>query len=104
MGHAFLSTTLHVELHMYTCTPSPVHSLSGEVHLRATAFNQQLCGFVFSKSEAFKSPAGPSNPFGSFDYLCLYHPEEHTAVMELLAAVEKGGRVIVSHTPILLVM
>ena len=36
------------------------------------------------------NPADQLNPFGQYDYLLVYHPEEHTATMELLAAVEKG--------------
>lgn len=43
------------------------------------------------------SPADQSNPFGLYDYLLVYHPEEHTATMELLDTVEKGRVDLVVH-------
>lgn len=65
---------------------------TGDFLQRISSLNHQLCSFIISQSEVFKHPAGPTNPFGTFDYLRLYHPEEHTAVMELLEAVEKGKK------------
>lgn len=40
--------------------------------------------------ESMTNPADQSSPFGLYDYLLVYHPEEHTATMELLDAVQKG--------------
>lgn len=60
--------------------------------LRTDALNSQLCLAVVTRTPSLRSPASEENPFGSFDYLAVYHPEQRTAVMELLAAVEKGKR------------
>ena len=43
------------------------------------------------------APASDSAPFGCYDYLSIYHPEEHTAMTELLAAVEKGHMTITQY-------
>ena len=64
--------------------------LTGDFLQRTSSLNRQLCSAVLSQADTFKCPASESNPFGTFDYLSLYHPEEHTAVMELLEAVKKG--------------
>ena len=50
----------------------------------------QVCDCLSSRAASLTSPADQSNPFGLYDYLLVYHPEEHTATMELLTAVEKG--------------
>ncbi len=58
--------------------------------LRVADLNSKLCSTVVALSPALRSPASSENPFGSFDYLTTYHPEQRTAVMELIIAVEKG--------------
>ena len=65
-------------------------SFAGEMLLRTRMLNSQLCSTVSAHTQTLKSPAGESAPFGCYDYLTVYHPEEHTAVMELLMAIEKG--------------
>ena len=69
-------------------------SLPGEMLLRTSAINSQLCSSVVSHAPRLRNPASGDNPFSSFDYLTVYHPEERTAVMELLTAVEKGKTVV----------
>ena len=63
---------------------------AGEMLLRTRMLNSQLCSTVSVHTPTLRSPASESAPFGCYDYLTVYHPEEHTAVMELLTAVEKG--------------
>lgn len=63
----------------------------GNMLLRSSQLNAQLCSTVVSHAPFLRSPASSSNPFGSFPYLSTYYPDEHTNVMELLASVEKGG-------------
>ena len=62
----------------------------GDLLLRSAELNSQICSTLSGHSARLTSPADKSNPFGLYDYLLVYHPEEHTATMELLAAVEKG--------------
>ena len=62
----------------------------GEMLLRSGTLNSQICLAVVAHTPSLRSPASEDNPFGSFDYLTVYHPEQRTAVMELLSAVEKG--------------
>ena len=62
----------------------------GELLIRSEELNSQVCDSLSSRAACLTSPADKSNPFGLYDYLLVYHPEEHTATMELLAAVEKG--------------
>ena len=62
----------------------------GNMLLRSSQLNAQLCSTVVSHAPFLRSPASPSNPFGSFPYLSTYYPDEHTNVMELLASVEEG--------------
>ena len=66
---------------------SPPSPPPGEMLLRTGALNSQLCSTVSAHVATLRTP---SAPFGCYDYLTVYHPEEHTAVMELLTAVEKG--------------
>ncbi|CAI8022795.1 Conserved oligomeric Golgi complex subunit 7 [Geodia barretti] len=63
----------------------------GELLLRSEGLNMQVSDCLSSRAASLTSPADQSNPFGLYDYLLVYHPEEHTATMELLTAVEKGG-------------
>ncbi|KAL5483724.1 hypothetical protein EMCRGX_G020132 [Ephydatia muelleri] len=72
---------------------SALHLLEscGNMLLRSSQLNAQLCSTVVSHAPFLRSPASPSNPFGSFPYLSTYYPDEHTNVMELLASVEEGG-------------
>ena len=63
---------------------------SGELLLQCEELNTELCSSLLSRSASLTSPADQSNPFGLYDYLLVYHPEEHTAMMELLSAIEKG--------------
>ena len=58
--------------------------------LHLDSLNSRLCSAAVSCSPSLRAPASDSTPFGCYDYLSIYHPEEHTAMMELLAAVEKG--------------
>ena len=62
----------------------------GEMLLHLDSLNSRLCSVAVSCSPSLRAPASDSTPFGCYDYLSIYHPEEHTAMMELLAAVEKG--------------
>lgn len=62
----------------------------GELLLRSEELNSQLCASLTSRMPSLTTPADQSNPFGLYDYLLVYHPEEHTATMELLETVEKG--------------
>lgn len=62
----------------------------GELLLRSEELNSQLCASLTSRMPSLTTPADQSNPFGLYDYLLVYHPEEHTATMELLDTVEKG--------------
>ena len=69
-------------------------SVIGDFILRISTFNSYICKQVLSASEVYQNPANSLNPFNVFDYLSIYHPEEHTAVMELLAAIEKSEQII----------
>lgn len=71
---------------------------AGELLLRSEELNSQLCSSLSSRATSLMSPADKSNPFALYDYLLVYHPEEHTATMELLAAVEKGIKTKHTHT------
>ena len=62
----------------------------GELLIRSEELNSQVCESLSSRAASLTSPADKSNPFGLYDYLLVYHPEEHTATMELLASIEKG--------------
>lgn len=66
----------------------------GEMLLHLDSLNSDLCTAVVNCSPALKSPASDSTPFGCYDYLSVYHPEEHTALMELVAAIEKGHVIV----------
>ena len=66
----------------------------GELLIRTDELNLQVCESLSSRATSLTSPADKSNPFGLYDYLLVYHPEEHTATMELLSAVEKGQLVV----------
>ncbi|XP_019849814.1 PREDICTED: conserved oligomeric Golgi complex subunit 7-like [Amphimedon queenslandica] len=63
----------------------------GDFLLRVSAFNSSVCSQVLSLSDTYTSPANSQIPFNVFDYLSIYHPEEHTAVIGLLGAIEKNG-------------
>jgi hypothetical protein len=63
----------------------------GDLLLRTSSISSQICRQLLSCSKSFRQPASPQNPFGIFDYLCIFHPEEHTAVFELVATIEKYG-------------
>ena len=65
-------------------------SILGEMLLHLDSLNSRLCSASVSCSSSLRAPASDSAPFGCYDYLSIYHPEEHTAMMELLASVEKG--------------
>ncbi len=75
-------------LNMYVCA---YFLPTGDMHLRTLSLNSQLCSTVMSCTTQLKSAADETIPFGCYDYLSLYHPEEHTAVMELIAALQKGS-------------
>lgn len=62
----------------------------GDMLLRTSQLNAQLCSTVVSYTPVLRNPAGPSNPFGSFSYLSMYYPDEHTNIVELLVSVEEG--------------
>ncbi len=61
------------------------------MHLRTLTLSSQLSSTVISCTTQLISAANETAPFGCYDYLSLYHPEEHTAVMELIAALQKGN-------------
>ncbi len=61
------------------------------MHLRTLTLSSQLCAIVASSAAKLMSPANETAPFSCYDYLSLYHPEEHTAITELLTAVTKGS-------------
>ena len=65
----------------------------GDLLLRSSSLDSQLSSFLLSKAWSCRNPATITQPFGVFDYLRLYHPEEHTAVMELLQTVEKSENI-----------
>ena len=65
-------------------------SILGEMLLHLDSLNSCLCSAAVSCSPSLRAPASDSAPFGCYDYLSIYHPEEHTAMMELLGSVEKG--------------
>ena len=69
---------------------SLILSSSGDFLLRVSVFNSSVCNQVLSLSDAYTNPASSQNPFNVFDYLSIYHPEEHTAVIGLLGAIEKS--------------
>ena len=66
----------------------------GEMLLRTLTLNSQVCSAVVSCTSRLRTPANDNAPFGCYDYLSVYHPEEHTAVMELLTTTEKGHMTI----------
>ena len=68
--------------------------ITGDFLLRSSSLNSLICKQLISLSQSYRNPASSNNPFGVFDYLRIYHPEEHTAVMETLAAVEKSNPLI----------
>lgn len=65
--------------------------------LRLDSQNTQLCSAVVTCTHALRAPASDSTPFGCYDYLSVYHPEEHTALMELIADVEKGHTIVMRY-------
>ena len=65
--------------------------------LHLDSLNSRLCSAAVSCSLSLMAPASDSAPFGCYDYLSIYHPEEHTAMTELLAAVEKGHMTITQY-------
>ncbi len=54
------------------------------------SLNSQICSLVRTHRQSYLNPAGSENPFGVFDYLRTFYPEEHTAVTELYNIVEQG--------------
>ena len=67
-----------------------ISAILGEMLLHLDSLNSRLCSAAVSCSSSLRAPASDSAPFGCYDYLSIYHPEEHTAMMELLVSVEKG--------------
>ncbi len=61
------------------------------MHLRTLALNSALCATITTCSDKLMCSANETAPFGCYDYLSLYHPEEHTAIKELITAVTKGS-------------
>ena len=71
--------------------------------MRTGELDSQLCSVLTARSFRLRNPADQTNPFGLFDYLLVYHPEEHTATMELLEKVEKGAHVFAFNHPVIIV-
>ena len=65
-------------------------SLLGDIILRLMSLNSQICSLVRTHEQLYLSPASSENPFGVFDYLRTYYPEEHISVTELYNIVERG--------------
>ena len=72
------------------CLASHYYIIVGEMQLRTMTLNSNICSVTVTRTDSLRGPADESVPFGCYDYLSLYHPEEHTAVMELIATVQKG--------------
>ena len=64
--------------------------LCGHLLLQTQSLSEQLTSALINSAPKLQNPASPSSPFGYYDYLAVYHPEEHTAALELLAAAQKG--------------
>lgn len=62
----------------------------GDVLLHAETLSEQLYTAITSSATKLQNPASPLIPFGCYDYLAVYHPEEHTTAMELLTSLQKG--------------
>ncbi len=62
----------------------------GDLLLHTQSLSEQLNTAICNSAPRFQNPASPSSPFGYYDYLAVYHPEEHTAASELLASCERG--------------
>jgi len=58
------------------------------MQLRALALNSELHSALVNSIPALKAAASEKEPFGCYDYLSLYHPEERTAMMELIIRIE----------------
>ena len=63
----------------------------GDILLRMQALSQHLDNLIITSSPKLQDPASLTNPFGYYDYLAVYHPEEHTRAVDLLHSLEKGG-------------
>ena len=75
--------------------------LCGHLLLQTQTLSEQLNLALINSAPKLQAPACPSAPFSYYDYLAVYHPEEHTAALELLAACQKGTTKLggASHTP-----
>lgn len=65
--------------------------LCGQLLLQTQTLSEQLHLALINSAPKLQDPASPYTPFGYYDYLAVYHPEEHTAALELLAAGQKGN-------------
>lgn len=65
--------------------------LCGHLLLQTHTLSEQLNLALINSAPKLHNPACSSAPFNYYDYLAVYHPEEHTAALELLAAGEKGN-------------
>ena len=52
--------------------------------------SEQLNSAILASGTNLHTPANPTHPFGYYDYLAVYHPEERTAAIQLLTAVQQG--------------
>ncbi len=64
--------------------------LCGDMMLHTQTLLEQVNAAILNSAPNLESPASPSHPFGYYDYLAVYHPEERTAAIQLLTAAQKG--------------
>lgn len=58
--------------------------------LHVQSLSKQLNTAVMSSATKFQHSASPDVPFGYYDYLAVYHPEEHTAASQLQSSCQTG--------------
>lgn len=92
-----VSTSLHQVRRLYALQAGEewIHvfnliQLSGDMLLRTHTLAEELNSAIINSISKLQQPSSPSSPFGYYDYLAVYHPEERTAAMQLLNTCQKG--------------
>ena len=62
----------------------------GDMMVHTHTLSEQLNAAILASAPNLQTPASPTHPFGYYDYLAVYHPEERTAAIQLLTASQKG--------------
>ena len=79
-GHVMLGVWLMVSL-LQVC---------GDLMLHTQSLAEEINAAILASAHNLHNPASPSHPFGYYDYLAVYHPEERTAAIHLLTSAENG--------------